>query len=92
MSSGAKEVLIKSVAQGMGMTQLIWRPLTWAMGISNLASHMLLAKLCEAMTQLIWRFWWAEDGDKRKVHWTAWDKLTMPKGFGGMGFQRPKVV
>jgi hypothetical protein len=53
MSSGAKEVLIKSVAQAMGMTQLIWRPLTQAMGISNLASHKLLAKLCEAMTQLI---------------------------------------
>jgi hypothetical protein len=32
-----------------------------------------------------------EDGDKRKVYWTAWDKLTMPKRYGGMGFRDLKL-
>jgi hypothetical protein len=77
MSSGVKEVLIKSVAQAIPM---------YIMGVFKLP-----AKLCEEMTQLIRRFWWAEDEDKQRVHWTAWDKLTMPKGYGGMGFQDLKL-
>jgi hypothetical protein len=35
----------------------------------------LLARLCEEITQLIRRFWWAQDGGNRKVHWVAWDNL-----------------
>jgi hypothetical protein len=77
MSNGAKEVLIKLVAQAIP---------TYVMGVFK-----LLAKMCEEMTHLIRHFWWAEDGDKRKVHWSAWDKLTMTKGYGGMGFQNLKL-
>jgi hypothetical protein len=72
ISSGTKEVLIKSVAQAIP---------TYVMGVFKLST-----KLCEEMTQLMRCFWWSEEGDKCKVHWTAWDKLTMPKGYGGMGF------
>jgi hypothetical protein len=43
LSSGAKEVLIKSVAQAIPM---------YIMGVFKLP-----AKLCEEMTQLIRRFW-----------------------------------
>jgi hypothetical protein len=76
MQSGAKEVLIKSVGQAI---------LTYVMGVFKLP-----ARLCEEITQLIRMFWWAEDGGNKKVHWVTWDKLTQPKGQGGMGFQDMK--
>jgi hypothetical protein len=72
MSSGANEVLIKSVAQTIP---------TYVMGVFKLPKNM-----CEELTQLIIYFWWGEEGGHRKVHWLAWDNLIMPKCLGGMGF------
>jgi hypothetical protein len=43
--------------------------------------------LCDEMTQLIRYFWWGEEAGHMKVHWVAWNKLLLPKGLGGMGFQ-----
>jgi hypothetical protein len=54
MSAGAKEVLIKSVAQAIP---------TYVMGVFK-----LLASLCEEMTKLIRCFWWGDDDGHRKVH------------------------
>jgi hypothetical protein len=73
MSSGAKEVLIKVVAQAMP---------AYVMGFFKLPYN-----LCDKMTQLIQNLWWGEEAGHRKVHWVAWDKLLMPKGLGGMGFR-----
>ena len=28
-----------------------------------------------------------DEENRRKTHWLAWDKLTRPKGEGGMGFR-----
>ena len=36
------------------------------------------------------KFWWGEDEDRRKVHVTAWVKLTLPKCQGGMGLRDTK--
>jgi hypothetical protein len=72
MSSRAKEVLIKSVAQAI---------LMYVMGIFKLPRT-----LCDEMTQLIWYFWWGNEEGQRKIHWIAWDKLLLPKSCGGMGF------
>jgi hypothetical protein len=33
------------------------------------------------------QFWWGEDKDHRKVHWSAWENLTKPKALGGIGFR-----
>lgn len=33
------------------------------------------------------RFWWGQMGDELKIHWLSWDKLTLPKFEGAMGFQ-----
>jgi hypothetical protein len=41
---------------------------------------------------LIRNFWWGEDENKRKVHWEAWDVLTRPKNFGGVGFRDLKLL
>jgi hypothetical protein len=77
MSSGAKEVLIKSVAQAI---------LIYVMGVFK-----LLDTMCEDITQLIRKIWWGEEGGQRKVHWISWEKLLLPKNQGGMGFRDMKL-
>jgi hypothetical protein len=57
MSMGAKEVLIKSVAQAIP---------TYIMGVFKLPMTM-----CEDITQMIRYFWWGEEKEQRKVHWLA---------------------
>jgi hypothetical protein len=73
MSSGAKEVLIKSVAQAIP---------TYTMGVFKLS-----ANLCDEMTHMICYFWCGEEAEHRKVHWIAWEKMLIPKAHGGIGFQ-----
>jgi hypothetical protein len=75
-SSGAKEVLIKSVAPTIP---------TYVMGIFKLS-----AGLCEELAQLIKKLWWGEEGNQRKLHWIVWEKLILPKCRGGMGFRDMK--
>jgi hypothetical protein len=65
MSRGAKEVMIKSVAQSIP---------TYVMGVFKLPPT-----LCDEMMQMIRYFWWCEEGGQRKVHWLAWKKLLLPK-------------
>jgi hypothetical protein len=76
MSMAAMEVLIKSVAQAIP---------TYTMGVFKLP-----ASTCEELTQLIRKFWWGEEGGKRKVHWIVWDKLLVPKCKVGMGYRDMK--
>lgn len=58
MSSGAKDVLIKSVVQAIP---------TYLMGVFKLP-----ASTCEAYTMMIRDFWWGDEENKRKIHWCAW--------------------
>jgi hypothetical protein len=73
MSSGAKEKLIKSVAQAIPMYVMIM--------------FKLPVTLCEELEQLIRYFWWGEERGQRKMHWVAWEKLLQPKRQGGLGFR-----
>jgi hypothetical protein len=78
MSSGAREVMIKIVAQAIP---------TYTMGVFKLP-----ATLCEELMQLSCYFWWGEDAEHRKVHLIAWDTLLLSKSMGGgMGFQDLKL-
>lgn len=43
--------------------------------------------LCEEMGSMICRFWWAQQGNARKLHWLSWEVLTQPKSRGGLGFR-----
>jgi hypothetical protein len=43
-------------------------------------------------TRMIRNFWWGEEEDKRKVYWEAWDILTRPKNFGGVGIRDPQLL
>jgi hypothetical protein len=73
MSMGAKEILIKSVAQALAI---------YVMGIFKL--H---ASFHDDYMQVIRNFWWGEQEGQTKVHWSSWDTLIKPKKQGGMGFR-----
>jgi hypothetical protein len=73
MPGGAKEVLIKLVAQEIA---------TYVMGVFKLPTY-----LYKELTPMIRYFWWGEEGGQRKVHWLTWEKLIMPKCLRGLGFQ-----
>ena len=33
------------------------------------------------------KFWWGQVRNERKIHWERWEKLTLSKKEGGMGFR-----
>ena len=72
-SSGVKEIQIKSVIQAIPV---------YAMCIFKFP-----ASLCEELSQIIRNFWWGDEENRKRTHWLAWDKMTRPKGEGGMGFR-----
>ena len=73
LSRGGNEVLIKAVAQSIP---------TYSMGVFQLPK-----KLCDELNAMCARFWWGQEGEKRKIHWKSWDKLTEAKKMGGLGFR-----
>jgi len=78
MSSGAKEVLIKSVAQALP---------TYIMSVFQLP-----LALCDSMTSIIREFWWGTENGKRKMAWAAWDTLVQKKVLWWARLQRPPFV
>ena len=73
LSTGGKEVLIKSVAQ--------------AITVFSMSCFRLPRGLCESVTSLIRQFWWGSKQGKRKPSWVAWEEMTKPKHLGGLGFR-----
>ena len=73
LSRAGKEVLIKAVAQSIS---------TYTMGVFQLP-----IKLCDELNSMCARFWWGQVGNERKIHWKSWDKKTIAKKEGGIGFR-----
>jgi hypothetical protein len=73
LSFGGKEIMIKSVAQAIP---------TYIMSVFKLQDGV-----CKRMEQIIRNFWWGARNGKRKTHWVAWEKMTMLKEKGGVGFR-----
>ena len=46
--------------------------------------------LCDKLTSMVRNFWWEKKQDERKMAWLSWDKMCVPKVFGGMGFKQLK--
>jgi hypothetical protein len=76
MSTRVKDVLIKSVAQAIP---------TYVMGVFKMS-----AQFCEDYMKMVRDFWWGDERNRRKTHWLAWEKLTCPKTYGGLGFRDMK--
>jgi hypothetical protein len=73
LSKAGKEVLIKAVIQSM---------LTYAMSVFDLTEM-----LCDGISSMIGRFWWANQDNEKKIHWLSWEMLSKRKSKGGMGFR-----
>jgi hypothetical protein len=73
LSRAGKEVMIKAVAQAIP---------TFAMGGFDLTKEM-----CDQISTMIGRYWWSQQEKENKMHWISWDKLTLPKSNGGLGFR-----
>jgi hypothetical protein len=65
--------LLKSVAQSVP---------TYPM-----SCFLLPASTCNKMRSTIAKYWWGGSADNRHMHWMRWERLTIPKDNGGMGFR-----
>jgi hypothetical protein len=73
LSKARKEILVKAVAQAIP---------TYVMSCFDLTKG-----LCEELNSMIARWWWSQNDKDNKIHWLAWEKLTLPKKKGGLGFR-----
>jgi len=74
LSKAGRDVLIKSVAQTIP---------TYCM-----STFLLPTSLGEEIQKMINSFWWGTNRRQgRGMHWFSWDKLTMRKEYGCMGFR-----
>lgn len=51
----------------------------------SMSCFKLPVSLCKRIQSAFLRFWWDGGDGKRKLAWIAWDKMTLPKGSGGLG-------
>ena len=78
LSVARKEVLIKSVAQ--------------ALPNNVISVFMLPVTLCDNLMKHIRAYWRGSKNGCQKVQWVPWERMIMPKGFGGMGFRDLRLV
>ncbi|XP_071678521.1 uncharacterized protein [Lolium perenne] len=64
-----------------------WGKLSHALPSYVMGIFKMSIGFCEQYEKLIHDFWWGDDQNQIKVHWTAWDNITKPKGKGGLGFR-----
>jgi hypothetical protein len=78
LSQAGREILIKSVLQSIP---------------SYLMSTFLLPNtLIKDIEKMPNAFWWGHgNGNRRGMHWLSWERLSVPKCFGGMGFKNLKA-
>ena len=73
LSKSGKGVLIKAVAQAIP---------SYAMSCFDLTKT-----LCDEISSMISRFWWAQQDKKNKMHWLSWELLCCRKEKGGLGYR-----
>ena len=74
LSKAGREVLIKYVLQSIP---------TYFLSLFTLPSS-----LCDEIEKMMNSFWWGHSGAQSKgIHWMSWDRLSMHKKDGGMGFK-----
>jgi hypothetical protein len=72
LSKAGKEILVKVVAQAIP---------TYAMSCFDLTK-----RLCNELNSTIGQWWWSQNDKGNKIHWLAWEKLTLLKKRRGIGF------
>nr|KYP44138.1 Putative ribonuclease H protein At1g65750 family [Cajanus cajan] len=78
LSKAGKETLIKSVLQALP---------SYAMSV-----FMIPPRTIDEIEKLLNAFWWGANSNTHKgIKWMRWDKLTIPKPEGGLGFKNLSV-
>jgi hypothetical protein len=72
LTKAGKDILIKACAQAIP---------TFAMSCFDLTKT-----LCEQISTMVCRYWWAQNDEENKIHWLSWEVLSKSKGEGGLGF------
>jgi hypothetical protein len=74
LSKAGREVMVKYVLQSIP---------SYVMSI-----FLLPSSLIDSIEKMLNVFWWGYGGNHaRGIHWLSWDKLTVHKKYGGMGFK-----
>lgn len=73
LSKAGKEILIKAVAQ--------------AIPVFAMACFDLTKSFCEQISSMICRYWWSQMENDKGMHWISWEKMTLSKSEGGLGFR-----
>ncbi|KAG7576566.1 Ribonuclease H domain [Arabidopsis thaliana x Arabidopsis arenosa] len=73
LSPAGKEILIKSIAM--------------ALPVYSMNCFMLPHTICDEIQSVLTTFWWGKEKGKRKIPWVAWERMTLPKKEGGLGFK-----
>lgn len=72
LSQGGKEVLLKFISL--------------AMPIFSMNIFRIPKEIFKEINGILAKFWWGS-GDKKGLHWFSWERLSMPKREGGLGFR-----
>jgi hypothetical protein len=73
LSNAGKDTLIKAVIQAIP---------TFAMSCFDLTKN-----LCDEISKMICRYWWAQQDKERKIHWVSWPRMVSRKEKGGLGYR-----
>ncbi|XP_013739997.1 uncharacterized protein LOC106442922 [Brassica napus] len=73
LSGAGKMVLLKTVLAVMP---------SYAMSCFKLP-----VSLCKQIQSVLTRFWWDQTPEVKRMCWVPWEKLTLPKSAGGLGFR-----
>ena len=73
ISKAGREVLIKTVSQAIP---------TYSMSLFKLPKT-----LCDNINSSLAKYWWSQNKDEKKIHWSNWKRLCTHKKKGGMGFR-----
>ena len=73
LSRASKETLIKAIAQAIP---------SYAMSCFDLTKA-----LCDEISSMICRYWWAQQDNEKKLHWIGWNTLASRKEKGVLGYR-----
>jgi hypothetical protein len=73
LSKAGKEVMIKSVLQGIP---------SYIMSI-----YIILEATMNDIEKMLNSFWWGGGDNNKGIRWIAWERISCAKGEGGLGFR-----